>query len=670
MKKPELFDEYGNNSIVQLKGEDRVRSKPSVIFGSDDIVGCEQSFFEILANSVDEAREGYGKEIITTYYLDKSIEVEDNGRGVPLGYNEKEKKYNWELIYCELYAGGKYNNKDEGTSYSYTLGTNGLGACATQYASEYMKVMSYDGNQVSEINFKKGRVQGKLKVSEIPKGSKKKRGTIVKWRPDLKVFKEIDIPKEYFNETMKRQAVVNAGIKFILRLETDKGFDTTEYYYKEGIKDRLVELSAGNMLIEPYSAQTKATGRDREDLPEYTFKVETIFSFTKSDPALEYYHNSSWLVYGGSPDKAVRAAFVYEFDKYLKNNNKYKKNEAKISFSDIQDCLLLITNGFSTDASYENQTKKAITNKFIEKVMTDLFKNSLEVFFAENPIDAEKAADQILINRRSREEADAARLDIKKKLSSSNDIANKVEKFVGCRSKDPEKRELYIVEGDSALTSCKLARRAEFQAIIPVRGKTLNCLKAPYAQIMKSDIITDLLKVIGCGVEIKSGGKEDQNFDPKNLKWSKIIICTDADEDGFQIRTLLLTLFYRLLPSLLRLGKVYIAESPLYEITAKETYFAYNEDEKTEILAALDEKKQKYTIMRSKGLGENEPEMMSKTTMDPASRRLIRVCESDAKKTAEIFELLLGNNLAERKEFIAEFGAAYAAGVDTAYAGE
>ena len=671
MKKPEVISEYGNDSIIQLKGADRVRKKPAVIFGSDDILGCEQSFFEILANSVDEAREGYGKEIITTYYLDKSIEVEDNGRGVPLGYNPTEKKYNWELIYCELYAGGKYKNSDEGASYSYTLGTNGLGACATQYSSEYMQVTSLDGKTMSVIKFKKGKVSGKLVETEIQKGAKKKHGTIVKWRPDLEVFKDIDIPRDYFTEVFKRQAVVNAGIRFVFRYETDKGFETTEYFYENGIKDRLIELSGGEMLMEPYYIQTKTSGRDREDLPEYSFKVEAVFSFTKNEAFIEYYHNSSWLVYGGSPDKATRAAFVAAFDKYLRTKNKYKKNEAKITFADIQDCLLLITNGFSTDTSYENQTKKAITNKFILTAMTEFFKNSLEVFFAENPIDAEKAADQILINRRSREEADAARLDLKKKLSSGTDIASKVEKYVGCRSKDPEKRELYIVEGDSALTSCKLARNAEFQAIIPVRGKTLNCLKATYGQIMKSDIITDLLKVIGCGIEIKSNGRENSDFDPSVLKWSKIIICTDADEDGFQIRTLLLTMFYKLLPSLLRIGRVFIAESPLYEITSKnETYFAYNEEEKEQILSELDQKNQKYIIMRSKGLGENEPEMMSKTTMNPASRRLIRVCEADARKTADIFELLLGNNLTERKEFIARFGASYAAGVDTTYAGE
>lgn len=668
MAKKTIVEDYGNNSITQLKGADRVRKKPAVIFGSDDIIGCEHSYFEILSNAVDEAREGYGNVIVTTYYLDHSIEVEDSGRGVPLGYNEKEKRFNWELIFCEMYAGGKYKNNEDGAFYQYSLGTNGLGACATQYSSEYMKVTSYDEKNVSEINFKRGNVNGELTVTELPRGSKKKRGTVVRWRPDLSVFKEIDIPKEYFVEVFKRQAVVNAGIKFVLNYETEKGFETSEYLYEKGIVDRLIELGGDALLMEPHFIKTETSGRDREDLKEYKLKIEAAFSFAKSGAVIEYYHNSSWLEHGGSPDRATRTAFVYAFDKYLKNTNKYKKNEAKITFADIEDSLMLVTNSFSTDTSYANQTKKAITNSFIASAMTEFFKNSLEVFFAENPIDAEKAAEQVLINRRSREAADNARLDIKKKLTGNTDVTSRVEKFVSCRSKDPEKRELYIVEGDSAMTSCKLARNAEFQAIIPVRGKTLNCLKSSYAQILKNDIITDLLKVIGCGIEIKSNGKTDAAFDISSLKWSKIIICTDADEDGYQIRTLLLTLFYSLLPTLLKMGRVYIAESPLYEITVKnESYFAYNEEEKVQITSMLEEKNIKYGIMRSKGLGENEPDMMSKTTMNPATRRLIRVCEADAKKTAEILDLLLGNNLAERKEFIAKYGAAYAADIDTAY---
>ncbi len=653
---------YDNRSIQQLKGADRVRKRPAVIFGSDGLDGCEHSFFEILSNSVDEAREGYGNVISVTAYNDATLEVTDRGRGVPLDYNENEKQWNWYLIFCELYAGGKYNNNDGASAYEYSLGLNGLGACATQCSSEFMNVRSCDGNTVYEISFKKGEPCGELVKRPCERGEHRS-GTTIRWRPDLEVFKEIKIPKEFFVETLKKQAVVNAGIKFSLRFEEDDGsFFEEEYVYSNGIVDRVNELSEGNALTTPKIFKTETEGRDREDLPKYKLKMEFAFAFSQTAHTIEYYHNSSWLEHGGSPDKATRSAFVTGFDRYLKQVGKYKKNESKVTFGDIEDCLVLVINSFSTQTSYANQTKKAITNKFIQDAMTDYIKQSLEVYFAENPLDAERAANQVLLNKRSRETAEATRLDIKKKLGGTIDIANRVEKFVNCRSKDPERRELYIVEGDSAMTSCKHGRSAEFQAIIPVRGKTLNCLKCSYDRIFKSDIITDLLRVIGCGVEVKVKSRDSDMtaFDINSLKWNKIIICTDADEDGFQIRVLVLTMFYRLLPTLLKEGKVFIAESPLFEITSKdETYFAYNEKEKIDILKKLDDKKQKYTIQRSKGLGENEADMMWQTTMNPASRRLIRVCEDDAIKTAEMFELMLGDDLEGRKDFIARYGSQY-----------
>ena len=654
-------NDYGNQSIQQLKGADRVRLRPAVIFGSDGLEGCQHSFFEILSNSVDEAREGYGNLITVTVYEDKSIEVEDNGRGVPLGWNESEGEYNWFLVYCELYAGGKYNN-GEGSAYEFSLGLNGLGAAATQFSSEYMEVSSYSRGKLSYMKFKKGEPDGELSVTDTSKGAKKS-GTIIKWRPDLEVFKDINIPYEFYVETLKKQAVVNAGLTFVLKFERGGKFFEEIFLYPEGIVDRVNELSGESRLCETKVYRKETEGQDRADLPMYRLKMEFAFSFSNTHNFIEYYHNSSWLEHGGSPDKATRSAFVYAFDKYLKQKDKYKKGEAKITFDDIKDCLVLIVNSFSTHTSYENQTKKAITNTFIQSAMTDFFKEMLEIYFLENPLDAERAANQILLNKRSRESADETRMNIKKRLSGPMDVVTRVEKFVSCRSKDKSVRELYIVEGDSALGSCKLGRDAEFQAIIPVRGKTLNCLKSTYDKIFKNDIMVDLLKVIGCGVEMDGRGKGGENtFNLSQLQWSKIIICTDADEDGYQIRTLLLTFFYRLLPTLIREGKIYIAESPLYEIIATKedvSYFAYNEAEKAEILSKLDASGLKYTVMRSKGLGENEPDMMWQTTMNPATRRLIRVCEDDARKTAEIMEMFLGDDLEARKAFIAINGHNY-----------
>ncbi|MBE6587785.1 MAG: DNA topoisomerase [Ruminococcaceae bacterium] len=665
MAKKKEVQQYDDQSIEKLEGADRVRKRPGVIFGSDGIEGCEHSFFEILSNSVDEAREGYGNVITVTAYKDHSIEVDDRGRGVPMGYNEKYKCYNWELIYCELYAGGKYNNNQGGGAYEFSLGLNGLGACATQYSSEFFEVFSFNGETESHMSFKKGYPVGELEVRPLEK-KERRTGTVTYWRPDLEVFTSISIPREFFCEVLEKQAVVNAGLKFILKYENQDGsFFEEEFLYPNGISDYVARLAGDTAITQPVLWKMGETvGRDREDKPEYKLIADVSFCISNTVNVIEYYHNSSFLEHGGSPERAVRTAFVYAVDKKLKAAGKYNKNESKITFADIEDCLVLVTNSFSTQTSYENQTKKSITNSFIAQALTDFMKEQLEIYFAENPVDTDKFISQVLVNKRSRETAETTRLNIKKKLTASTDVASRVEKFVPCRSKDPEKRELYIVEGDSAMTSCKLGRDADFQAIIPVRGKTLNCQKSTYEKIFKSDIIVDLLRVIGCGVEIKAKVKGDfLPFDINSLRWSKIIICTDADEDGFQIRTLLLTLFNRLLPTLIKEGRVFIAESPLFEITTKDnTYFAYNEQEKAEILEKIGNTK--YVLQRSKGLGENEPEMMWKTTMNPASRRLIRVTAADAAETERIFDVLLGDNLSERKEFIARFAAQYAAQAD------
>ncbi len=648
-------NEYNDTSITSLKGADRVRKRPAVIFGSDGLEGCQHSFFEILSNSVDEGREGYGKQIKVTVWRDHSIEVDDRGRGVPLGWNEKEQAYNWYLVYCEMYAGGKYNNNDEGANYEYSLGLNGLGACSTQYASEYMDVKSYDGKFVREISFRRGEPVTELSERELDK-KEKRTGTVIRWKPDLEVFTDIAIPREFFIDTLHRQSVVT-GLEFILLTEEENGkFSEQRFFYENGISDYVKEIAGESALTEPVLWSMAAQGRDREDKADYKLKADFAFCLTNTSAKLEYYHNASFLEYGGAPDKAVKSAFSSAIDKMIKATS--KKNEGKIAFSDIEESLLFVSNSFSTQTSYENQTKKAINNTFIQKSMTEFLTRQLEVYFLENPTQAEIIAKQVLINKHSREEAEKSRIDIKKKLSKTMDVANRVEKFVPCRSKDPEKREIYIVEGDSAMSSCKLGRDAEFQAIIPVRGKTLNCLKSSYDKIFKNDIIVDLLRVIGCGVEIKTKQKDISQFDINSLRWSKIIICTDADEDGFQIRTLLLTIFYRLLPTLIREGKIFIAESPLFEITCKDkTYFAYNEQEKEDIIESLGNAK--YTLQRSKGLGENQPDMMWETTMNPATRRLIAVTEADARDTEIIFDTLLGDNLAARKEFIALHGAEY-----------
>ncbi len=653
---------YDNESISSLKGADRVRKRPGVIFGSDGLEGCEHAVFEILSNAIDEARGGHGKLITVTRFLDRSVQVEDMGRGCPVDWNEKEGRYNWELVFCELYAGGKYDNENS-ENYEFSLGLNGLGSCATQYASRYMDVTVWREGREYRLHFERGEIVGQLESTELTT-NKKRTGTTIRWLPDLEVFTDIAVPLEYYQDVMKRQAVVNAGVTFRLRNETAPGkFETQEFLYENGIADYIRELAGEDSLTEPVFWEAERRGRDRADKPEYKVKLSVALCFSNRVALCEHYHNSSFLEHGGSPEKATRSAMVSAIDKYLRDNNKYTRGESKITFPDVQDCLILVSNNFSTQTSYENQTKKAITNKFIQEAMTEFLRSRMEIYFIENKEAAEKIAAQVLINKRSRETAERTRINQKKKLTEKIDIANRVQKFVDCRTKDVERREIYIVEGDSALGACKQSRDAEFQGLMPVRGKILNCLKADYPRIFKSDVITDLMKVLGCGVEVSGKAVKDLNqFDLSNLRWSKVVICTDGDVDGFQIRTLILTMLYRLCPTLIREGYVYIAETPLFEITCREkggekTWFAYSEREKADILKELSGKK--VNVQRSKGLGENDPEMMWMTTMNPETRRLIRVLPEDAEETARVFDLLLGDNLSGRKDYIAENGCRY-----------
>lgn len=648
--------EYGNESIKSLKGAERVRKRPAVIFGSDGIEGCEHSIFEIMSNSIDEAREGYGKKIIITKYLDDSVEVQDFGRGIPVDYNKNEGKFNWELLFCEMYAGGKYDNG--GDNYEFSLGLNGLGLCATQYASEYMDAEIKSGGYKYTLHFEHGENVGGLVKEEYKKRGDT--GTRIKWKPDLKVFTDINIPVEYFEETIKRQAIVNDGIKFVFKNQiSSASFDTKEYCYENGIQDYVKDIAGDKAFTTPQYWECERVGKDREDLNEYKLKIKASLCFSLDTQLKEYYHNSSFLEHGGAPEKAFKSAFVSQINAYLKANNKYNKTDSQINIQDIEECIIFVVSSFSTQTSYENQTKKAITNKFIQEAMTDFFRKQLEVYFIENKMDADKIADQVIINMRSRVKAEKTRKNLKTTLQTKIDMTNRIQKFVDCRSKDVSEREIFIVEGDSALGACKQARDANFQALMPIRGKILNCLKSDYDKIFKSEIITDLIKVLGCGVEVKSKAAKDVSmFDMDSLRWNKIMICTDADYDGFQIRTLVLTMIYRLMPKLIEAGKVYIAETPLYEVTCKDqTYFAYNESEMDDIKAEIGDNK--YTVQRSKGLGENEAEMMSLTTMNPETRRLIKVMPSDAEATSQMFDLLLGDNLDGRKEYIADYGHLY-----------
>ena len=642
-----MAKKYDNTSISALKGADRVRKRPGVIFGSDDLEGCIHGVFEIISNSVDEAKTGHGNKIEVTKFKDGSIQVKDYGRGIPMDWNEKEQQYNYLLVFDELYAGGKY----DGTNYDYSLGLNGLGSAATQYASSWFDVTSVRDGYEYFMHFEKGVPVGKLKKT---KTKSRRTGTTQRWKPDDDVFTEIDIPLHRIQEMLRQQAVINAGIRFTLSDEASG--EKFDYIYPEGIKGYVEELANEESITTPFIFSGEGKGRDRADRDEYSVKAEIAFCFSNKMQTLKYFHNSSDLEHGGSPDKAVKQAMVAAFDKEIKSRGKYTAKEAKVTFGDIQDSLILVINSFSTQTSYENQTKKAINNKFIQEFLSELIKNNMQVWFIEHKPEADKVIEQVLINKRSRESSESQRITVKKKLMEKVDVTNKVKKFVDCRSKDPEKREVFICEGDSALGSLLTARNPEFQALMPIRGKILNIQKASLQSVFGSDIIMDLIRVLGCGVEVrgKKLPKDIPQFDESRLKFNKVIITADQDVDGMHIICLVTTMIHRLCPQLIEKGYLYYAMTPLFEITDRtgkktETLYAFSDAERDQLIAGKDSKK--LTIQRSKGLGENDAEMMARF-ITPGTRKLVRVTATDAEAMESAFDLFMGTDVAPRKAFI------------------
>lgn len=650
--------EYNNESIRKLSDRDAIRKKPGVNLGSNDVHGCEHAFFEILSNSLDEYKSGYGDYINVTRKLNGVLEVQDFGRGCPVDFNKIEQVYNWELIFCTLYAGGKCDDDNE--IYEDQLGTNGLGTASAQLSSEFFDVeIIRDGYQYN-LHFEKGINIDGLKKKKLKKDSSIKTGTKQTWKPDLEVFTDIDISIDFFKHICKQQAIINNGVHILFHDE-ETNF-TEDYFYPDGILGYVRELNDNTGIIEPVCFNSSGRGQDTAQRAEYDVKFEMSFCFNNNVNKIEYYHNSSFLEYGGSPDKALKKAFTEIMDKQIALKGKYNKSERKVKFEDIQDSLICICNSFSSSTSYENQTKKSINNKFIQTFMIEKIKENLEIWFLENKIEGDKVIEQILANKRSSESAERQRVTAKKKLMSKMDMNNRVKKLTPCRSTDNTKTELFIVEGDSAGGSGKQGRNSEFQAIMPIRGKILNCIKSDINKIYKSDIIMDLIRVIGCGIELH-GKRSKSTFNLDNLRYDKIIIMTDADIDGDQIKCLVLTMLYKLCPTLITTGHVYIVKTPLFEITIYEkngdekTIFTYNDAEQQKMLKKL--KNKKIRVQRSKGLGENSPEMMWESTMNPETRHLIRVKEEDAKAMEECFELFLGSNIQERKKYIENFGYLY-----------
>ena len=647
---------YGQSAITSYKDEDQVRKRPSVIFGTNDEYGAAHGIYEIIANAIDEARAGYGTEIKVSIWEDGTVEVSDDGRGVPMDWNEKEQKFNWELVFCTLYASGKYDS----SNYGDALGLNGLGATAMQYASEFMDVYSTRDGKTSVMHFAKGRPAGDMQViPAIREGS----GTTIKFKPDSEVFiniRDMALPPEYYVNILRRQAMLHAGLKIVFWHE--KIGREVVMYYPNGIADFLGAVCERPLIKEVASYNDSKWGTDREEEDKYELKMRCAFTFSRETSLNELYHNGSHLYEGGVTLDALKFGVAKAFTDWGIEQGKLGKND-KIQFKDVESILLFVgdTSAPGHRTYFKNQTKAAINNPFIKQQYFEFIYYCFRLWLTQNNTEGSRVFGEVLANKAAREEADKVSKKVVQSLSKGIGFGNKPKKFVDCRSKLPFERELFIVEGDSALGSCKLSRDAGFQAIMPVRGKIINCLKKDLSTILSSEIVIDLLKVFGCGIEAESKHIEGlPKFDIDKLNWGKIIICTDADLDGMQIRCLIITLIYRLCPSLLKKGKVFIAETPLFEISyGKDTRFAYTENEKTKILAEFEAAgvpMNKVKIQRSKGLGENDPEMMSISTMAPLTRRLVPVeFKEDDTDAAYYFNALLGDDLETRRILINEY---------------
>lgn len=641
---------YNNDSIKSLGVLGGVRAKPASI----GLEGNNHTYLEILGNAIDENKAGYGSTIITRKFSNGMVMIRDFGRGVPMGINS-DGEFAYKKVFDELWSGGKYdNNEENGGSYNYSLGTNGVGATGTNYTSDYFNAISIDENHnVKEITYIKGVQDGELKeyIDESLE-----RGTIITWIPSKECFRgKGEIDNEFIINTLEDQAIVNGGLKLTF---IDKEENETEYYYEDGISGFIDSIANEEFrLSQTLSLSSEFKGKDNEDDKDYKIKSDVYFTFNRESAFKRLYHNSSWLESGGTPDDIIKNSFVFSIDKYIKEKSMYDKKEKKISLEDVMDSLVIVMSTYSTISLFTDQTKKKIQSDFMKQSVTDWLRNQLEIYFIENPKEAELIAKQVLINKRSREKAEKTRTDIKKKLSGTvNNITNRIDGFVACKSKIPEKCEYYIVEGKSALGSTVQGRDKETQAIQAIRGKILNCLKAKTSEIMNNDVIISFIKALGCGCSLKNKkGQYYFEFDISKLNYDKIIICTDGDVDGFHIRTLLITCFKVVFPELIEQGKLFIVESPLFEIVDKQdnSYFAYNEREKQNILDELGSNV--IAIQRSKGLGENTKEMMWQTTMNPETRRLIRVTMDNKytqDETEEMFDMLLGDNAKGRAEYI------------------
>lgn len=664
---------YGDTSIQNNEGPKGLRKRPATLLGTGGLSGCVHAIFEIVSNSVDEYREGYGDVITVTVDDDNSVTVEDRGRGVPMDWNSKANKYNWDLVFNTLYASGK----GSGSAYSTSEGLNGVGCTAAQYTSDYMEVSvvreSDDGRLMRyEMSFKDGYPVGELRKKDIT-GSNVHTGTKVKFRPSASVFNVNNVESYSYSNRLRKKAMTTPGLKIVLKY---KGDEPQEFYFKDGMK----EYIDNNTASARWNKEVLYFEKERtcNDLYYFTgqydaeknFKGESrlALAFVKDSEysVMEVYHNGAILSQGGETLNSVITACAKVFTQAGLDEGKLQKGE-KISVRDIDGVLAVCgeTRCPGEYSDFENQTKVALRNPSLISLVEDNTTEGLVAWRGRSPKEFDKVLDEIIINKNARDKADSIKKSQLKKLTSDiHKIGNEPEKLLPAKLKDPEKCEIFIIEGDSAKGSVASARDGNYQAIFPLRGKIPNCLKNSFETLLRSEIIINLLTILGCGIQTKSKYIKDlPEFSLSNLNYNKIILTTDADVDGGHITCLLLIFFMKFVPGLIRKGHVYIALSPLFFIHYKgKKYYAYSDEERDVIVSNLianGATMSSIIVSRAKGLGEIDEDDMYDTVLNPETRKLIQVQfpEDDEKKMElmELCEQLLGNDLESRRELIKEY---------------
>lgn len=649
---------YNEDSIDSLGILGGVRAKPASI----GLENHNHTFIEILANAIDEYREGYGKKIIIIKHEDTSISIQDFGRSVPMDKNSKG-EYAYQKVFNELWSGGKYNNNNkESSNYLFSLGTNGCGATGTNYTSDFFECTAVNPNRYKYyIRYEKGKQVADLKKE---KHSENYSGTSIHWLPSREVFRgENNISSKFINDILQQQSIINKGLKFKF---IDKYLDEIhEYYYENGIIDFINEIGNNTSFSNIMNFITEASGKDNSKSDEYKIKCQIVFCFNNEVNYMQYFHNSSCLINGGTPETFIKKAFTYSIDKYIKDNNLYKKSEKQINFDDIKESLIIISNTFSTISLFTDQTKKCIDSTFMQDYMTTYLKEQLNIYFTENKIEADKIANQILINKRANEKANETKLSIKKKLAEINNTKVKIEGLTDCDMKNSkvEDRWLLVVEGKSPKSTVVDAFDNKYMGALGLRGRFISCLKKSVNEVLSNTPAFTFVKALGCGIEIpaeeRKQFKDIKSFNKENLRYGNIGILTDADCWGSGIRLALLVFIYKYLKTLLKENRVYIIISPRYEIKMKndEILYAYNEREKQELMSTINEK-DIYNIGLVKGLGEiNKDDFWNKVLCpEVREKTFIQVKYDEVDEIVnKYFEDYMGEDSSPRKDFVKKF---------------